>query len=391
MEAESTDSAESNNECLADGDLESFPNFDDSHPGFTIDPQVEKSTSDISTEAPRKSSPVPTEADIQAAIKRANQAFTNPLTNVPRRGSAQAGRTRNRSSELSFSFPSSHNQEQSVSPGQGPTGLTASVAPHQPSTSHTPKTQKRHSVAYVPTLTTPNRTESLIRSPPSCRGRPVVVGGYDNPYEEHLQRVARRDQERKRRLEEFMQSRGRPTVYQPRPLPEPPIRSSPAPLVSLTSKGADSQSPAPADPLHPLRSNPVTSNHEGSTAALPRRRPRSSSVSVPPDASPVAFPEKQHGPSLATQQLPAEEDDFEYSEEPQIQTAQVGRVFRRSDSSSEVQARALPIVSDNLRVEDFAEEFDLGYYESDDLEAHLADLPDEFNPNAAEDADSFPL
>ncbi|TDZ23282.1 hypothetical protein Cob_v003914 [Colletotrichum orbiculare MAFF 240422] len=346
MEAESTDSAESNNECLADGDLESFPNFDDSHPGFTIDPQVEKSTSDISTEAPRKSSPVPTEADIQAAIKRANQAFTNPLTNVPRRGSAQAGRTRNRSSELSFSFPSSHNQEQ---------------------------------------------TESLIRSPPSCRGRPVVVGGYDNPYEEHLQRVARRDQERKRRLEEYMQSRGRPTVYQPRPLPEPPIRSSPAPLVSLTSKGADSQSPAPADPLHPLRSNPVTSNHEGSTAALPRRRPRSSSVSVPPDASPVAFPEKQHGPSLATQQLPAEEDDFEYSEEPQIQTAQVGRVFRRSDSSSEVQAPALPIVSDNLRVEDFAEEFDLGYYESDDLEAHLADLPDEFNPNAAEDADSFPL
>ncbi|KAL0941140.1 protein phosphatase 2a [Colletotrichum truncatum] len=383
-ESSTEDKEPPNIDCFS----EAFPNFDIN--SITQGAPTTTAETCVQRDATQSGYQPPTEEQIQAAIRRANLAFNNPLTNVPRRGPPGAGRARNRSAEVSFNLPFRN-------PGPRLEPQPPSALPQAPTTSSLPplasgSTRGRgisvHGrAAYIPTLPAANRTSQLIRPRATNFSRPIVVGGFDNPYHDHLQRVARREIEDRRTLESYS-SPPRRAAQRSRPLPELPPGNTPLPVVAPNSALQAPLPAQPADPPHPLRSNPVASSHQDSTLTLPRRRPRSSSVSIPPTAAPADFRrtiDNHPIPETIPEEAPIEDDDFEYSEDPEIHTAQIGRIVRphndpTTDDSSDIRLRG-----GSLEIEDFPEEFDPSYYESDDLEDDLVELNDEFNPNISED------
>ncbi|KAI8290638.1 Serine/threonine-protein phosphatase [Colletotrichum sp. SAR11_57] len=100
--SESTEVTEGEEPHKDDYFSEAFPDFNEDNINRGLQVSAKDNSATTSTYSP------PSEAQIEAAIKRANLAFANPLTNVPRRGPAGAGRARNRSAEVSFNLPARH-------------------------------------------------------------------------------------------------------------------------------------------------------------------------------------------------------------------------------------------------------------------------------------------
>lgn len=346
-------------------------------------------------DAPTSDYQPPTEEQIQAAIQRANLAFSNPLTNVPRRGPAGAGRARNRSAEVSFNLPSTHRNlppQPVLLPQASTTGPLPTVASGSGRGRGIPVPGR---AAYIPTLPAANRTAQLIRPRAPNSSRPVVVGGYDNPFHEHLQRVAQREADDRRAFELYLNNPPRRLDQQPhgfRPLPELPPASTIQPTVVAPARAFEAPLPAQnTAPPHPLRSNPVASNQQEPFPVPSRRRQRSASVSIPSNAPPFVFPGTSGNrppPEPVNEEASTEHEEFEYSEDPEVHTARVGRVVRRADDpakdSSDVSLRG-----GSLDIDDFLDGFDPDYYESDALEDDLTELDDEFNPNISEDFDPY--
>ncbi|KAF9877607.1 protein phosphatase 2a [Colletotrichum karsti] len=384
-----TESAE-NKESQKDDFPEAFPDFDENNI-TQIAPQTTTEGNRVQRDATESDYRPPTEAQIQAAIQRANLAFSNPLTNVPRRGPPGAGRARNRSTEVSFSLPTPNpgiRSQQSPRLPQAPT--TSSPPPVASGSTRGRGISVPGRAGYIPTLPAANRTAQLIRPRATNFSRPIVVGGFDNPYQEHLQRLARREADDKRALEAYSKS---PTsvAQQPRPLPElPPATTIPPPVFAHAEAPPPAQ---PANPPHPLRSNPVASSPQEPSTTLPRRRQRSSSISIHVNDTPAIFCGtfgNRPVPETIPEETSNEEDDFDYSEEPVVHTAQVGRVVRRPDDlTNEDDSSNLRLRGGTLDIEDFDEGFDPDYYESDECEDDLVELTEEFNPNISEDFDPY--
>ncbi|KAJ0320324.1 hypothetical protein Brms1b_003350 [Colletotrichum noveboracense] len=398
--SESTEVTEGEEPHKDDYFSEAFPDFNEDNINRGLQVSAKDNSATTSTYSP------PSEAQIEAAIKRANLAFANPLTNVPRRGPAGAGRARNRSAEVSFNLPARHPDlgQQHQSPDQQqqqvPQASTAGPVPSSASASGSSRGRgipvPGRGTAYISTLTAANRTAELIRprAPNFSRPRPVVVGAYDNPYQEHLQRVARREESDRRTREAYSNS-SRSPVQQPRPLPElPPGATTPPPVVVAPNRGTQAPPPAlPADPPHPLRSNPILSTpQDPPSLILPRRRPRSSSISLPSNDTPNVRPSPTAGRRVpeSIAEEPNQEDDFEYSEEPQVRTAQIGRVIRRPNDPTKDDSFQPSLRGGSLDIGDFPEEFDPDYYESDEYEdENSLELAEEFNPNISADFDPY--
>ncbi|KAM0322996.1 hypothetical protein ACHAQA_009095 [Verticillium albo-atrum] len=159
-----------------------------------------------------------TEDQIQDCLRRANQVYTDPLTNTTRRNTnVPAGRNRNRSATVSYSRPPLPNlphppPTQTQAQGPDPTQLGTRV-PHVVVT-NTNATRGRTSgrepltstertfvrgrgrglsvpgrTSYIPTLPDSDRPTSSGRG----RTRPVPIGAFDNPLTESQQRRADRD------------------------------------------------------------------------------------------------------------------------------------------------------------------------------------------------------
>ncbi|KAF6830123.1 protein phosphatase 2a [Colletotrichum plurivorum] len=324
----------------------------------------------------------PTEEQIQAAIQRANRAFSHPLTNVPRRVPAGAGRARNRSAEVSFNLPSR------ARPQPPPPPALATSSPASDS-ARGRGTFVPGRDGYIPTLpNTPSRSSQLIRPRAPSHSRPIVVGGFDNAYEDHLERVAQREVRDRRALENYQENFARTVIEPsrgPRPLPElPPANRTPPPNRALQAP----RPPAPpTDPPHPLRSNPVASSHQD-PITIPRRRPRSSSVFIPPNTASSSSGSRPP-PEPVREETIEEENDFEYSEDPEIRTAQVVRVGQRSHDPTTDDPYNPRLRGGSLEIDDFPEGFDREYYESDDAEDDLVEFADEFNPNISEDFNPY--
>ncbi|KAI8180323.1 Serine/threonine-protein phosphatase SIT4 [Colletotrichum sp. SAR 10_76] len=228
--SESTEVTEGEEPHKDDYFPEAFPDFKEDNINRGLQNSVKDNSATTSNYSP------PSEAQIEAAIKRANLAFANPLTNVPRRGPAGAGRARNRSAEVSFNLPARH-----------------------------------------PDL------------------------------------------------------------------------------------GQQHQSPDQQQQQVP----------QASTAGP-----------VPPTAG-RRVPE-----SIAEE--PNQEDDFEYSEEPQVRTAQIGRVIRRPNDPTKDDSFQPSLRGGSLDIGDFPEGFDPDYYESDEYEDEDSlELAEEFNPNISADFDPY--
>ncbi|KAI8244873.1 Serine/threonine-protein phosphatase SIT4 [Colletotrichum sp. SAR 10_77] len=228
--SESTEVTEGEEPHKDDYFPEAFPDFNEDNINRGLQNSVKDNSATTSNYSP------PSEAQIEAAIKRANLAFANPLTNVPRRGPAGAGRARNRSAEVSFNLPARH-----------------------------------------PDL------------------------------------------------------------------------------------GQQHQSPDQQQQQVP----------QASTAGP-----------VPPTAG-RRVPE-----SIAEE--PNQEDNFEYSEEPQVRTAQIGRVIRRPNDPTKDDSFQPSLRGGSLDIGDFPEGFDPDYYESDEYEDEDSlELAEEFNPNISADFDPY--
>ncbi|KAI8269426.1 Serine/threonine-protein phosphatase SIT4 [Colletotrichum sp. SAR11_239] len=228
--SESTEVTEGEEPHKDDYFPEAFPDFNEDNISRGLQNSVKDNSATTSNYSP------PSEAQIEAAIKRANLAFANPLTNVPRRGPAGAGRARNRSAEVSFNLPARH-----------------------------------------PDL------------------------------------------------------------------------------------GQQHQSPDQQQQQVP----------QASTAGP-----------VPPTAG-RRVPE-----SIAEE--PNQEDDFEYSEELQVRTAQIGRVIRRPNDPTKDDSFQPSLRGGSLDIGDFPEGFDPDYYESDEYEDEDSlELAEEFNPNISADFDPY--
>ncbi|KZL70954.1 protein phosphatase 2A (calcineurin-like phosphoesterase) [Colletotrichum tofieldiae] len=342
---------------------------------------------------------LPSEEEIQAAIRRANQYQNNPVTNGPRRRPG-AGGGRQRSAEISFQLPSAlPNHLQAQSPTCSATAPTTS----SPTVASSLRPGQRQGISvpgkpgYIPTL--PPLSTGRPRAPNFSRPRPIVVGGYDNPLEEHQQRVLRRQAADKLTLEAFLEESRRRIVPQrpsPRPLPEPPTGSS-----TRTAVAPDRafQAPPPAQnttPPHPspLQSNPVALNQQEPFPAISSRRSRSASLTRPSIPPPFAFPGPIGNrllPESIKEEPPTEDEELDHAEEPEIRTAQIARLVRPSDDpakdSSDVSLRG-----GSLDSEDFADEFDEfdpDYYESEGLEYDLAQSTEQFNPYISEEFDPY--
>lgn len=336
----------------------------------------------------------PTAQEIEAAIRRANSYQNNPLTNTVRRSRPTGDRARNRSAAVSFQLPS-------VPPGATPINLGAH---HPTSPQQVPVASERATPAsvrgrgipvpgrsgYIPTLPPLNNPpRRQLRDPNS--GRPVVVGGFDNPLDEYNQRVLCRKAHDQRALESFLQNSSLESTWNsqnPRPLPELPPASTTqqstaaAPNRAQNTPLLPAQNSAPPHPS-PLQSHPVALNQQEPFPTPSRRRARSASFSTPSNASSLAFPgttQNQPPPETIQEEPSTEDEELDRSEEPDIRTAQIGRFIQQSNDSSHVSLRG-----GSLDLDDFPEDFDPSYYESDDINDDLAVYYTEFNPNISED------
>ncbi|KAL2880540.1 sporulation-induced protein [Colletotrichum sp. CLE4] len=344
----------------------------------------------------------PTEQEIEEAIRRANSYQSNPLTNTVRRSRPTGDRARNRSAAVSFQLPS-------VPPGTNPINLGAH---HPTSLQPVPVASERATPApvrgrgipvpghssYIPTLPPlSNPPRRQLRDPYSSR--PVVVGGFDNPLDEYNQRVLRRKAHDHLALELFLQNSSPQTTWNsqnPRPLPELPPASTAQQSTAVAPNRAAHNTPptlpaqnsAPPHPS-PLQSHPVALNQQEPFPAPSRRRARSTSFSTPSNASAFAFPgpTQSQPPTETIQEEPSTEDEeLDYSEEPDIRIAQIGRFIQQSNDSSHVSLRG-----GSLDLDDFEEEFDPSYYESDHIDDDLAVFTVEFNPTISEDFNPYDI
>ncbi|KAF4776610.1 calcineurin-like phosphoesterase [Colletotrichum scovillei] len=344
----------------------------------------------------------PTAQEIEAAIRRANSYQNNPLTNTVRRSRPTGDRARNRSAAVSFQVPS-------VPPGATPINFGAH---HPTSPQQVPVASERATPAsvrgrgipvpgrsgYIPTLPPLNNPpRRQLRDPNS--GRPVVVGGFDNPLDEYNQRVLRRKAHDQRTLESFLQNSSPESTWNsqnPRPLPElPPASTAQQSTAAAPSRAAHhtpptlpAQNSAPPHPS-PLQSHPVALNQQEPFTTPSRRRARSASFSTPSNASSLAFygPTQNQPPPETIQEEPStEHEELDHSEEPDIRTAQIGRSIQQSNESSHVSLRG-----GSLDLDDFSEDFDPSYYESDDIDDDLAVYYTEFNPNISEDFNPYDI
>ncbi|KZL82671.1 protein phosphatase [Colletotrichum incanum] len=342
---------------------------------------------------------LPSEEEIQAAIRRASQYQNNPVTNGPRRRPG-AGAGRHRSAEISFQLPSAHPD---FVQAQGATCSATAPTTSSPTVASSLLPDQRQGISvpgkpgYIPTL--PPLSTERPRPPNFSRPRPIVVGGYDNPLEEHHQRVLRRQAADKLALEAFLEESRRRVVPQrprPRPLPEPPTGSS---TCAAVAPDRAFQAPPPAQttaPPHPspLQSNPVALNQQEPFPAISSRRSRSASLTRPSYPPPFAFP----GPigsrllSESIKEEPSTEDEeLDHAEEPEVRTAQIARLVRPSDDPAK-DSTDVSLRGGSLDYEDFTDdfdEFDPTYYESEGLEYDLAQPTDHFNPNISEEFDPY--
>ncbi|KDN64037.1 putative calcineurin-like phosphoesterase [Colletotrichum sublineola] len=345
---------------------------------------------------------IPSEEEIQAAIRRANQYQSNPVTNGPRRRPG-AGGGRHRSAEVSFQPPSGRPEyllaqsptHPATAPTASPSSASSSASLSAASSLHSGRRQGISvpgKSGYIPTLA-PLSTERP-RAPNFSRPRPVVVGGYDNPLEEHRQRVLRRQAAEKVTLEAFLEESRRRVVPQrssPRPLPEPPTGNS---TCIAVAPNRAFQAPPPAQdtaPPHPspLQSNPVTFNQQEPYPTVPSRRSRSASLTRPSNPTPFVFPGSIGNrplPEPIKEEPPTQDEELDYAEEPEVRTAQIAHVLRSSEDSAQ-DSSDVSLRGGSLDYEDFADEFaefDPAYYESDELEYDLALPSDEFDTYEAE-------
>ncbi|TQN73276.1 Serine/threonine-protein phosphatase SIT4 [Colletotrichum shisoi] len=382
---------------------ETFPDFNQAKISSTSASSEGSPKSEVATKSGYQP---PSEEEIQAAIRRANQYQNHPVTNGPRRRPG-AGGGRQRSAEVSFQLPSAHPnhqpQEQRPAPlaTAPPTSSPATVAP-------SPHSGRGRGISvpgrsgYIPTL--PPLSTERPHALNVGQTRPIVVGGYDNPLEEHRQRVLRRKTADRLTLEAFLEESRRRATQQrpgPRPLPEPPTASSSSTRTAAVAHDRAFQAPSPTQqhdtaPPHPspLQSNPVAFNRQEPFPAISRRRSRSASLTSPSNPPPFVFPGPTGNrpiPEPIIEEPCAEAEELDHAEEPEVRTAQIVRLVRPSDDpakySSDVSLRG-----GSLDYEDFADEFDgfdPDYYESDDLEYDLDQPTDEFNPNVSYEFDPY--
>ncbi|GKT47097.1 serine/threonine/tyrosine-interacting protein [Colletotrichum spaethianum] len=393
---EEVESSEDKDNVPIDAYPETFPEFNQAKIPSAAAKEEGSPKSRLATKSGYQ---IPSEEEIQAAIRRANQYQNNPVTNGPRRRPG-AGGGRHRSAEVSFQLPPAHHNHL-----QAQSSTCAATAPTTPSLTVTssPSPSRRQGISvpgksgYIPTL--PPLSTERPRAPNLSRPRPIVVGGYDNPLDEHRQRVLRRQAADKLTLEGFLEESRRRVVPQrpsPRPLPEPPTGSS-----TRTAVAPDRafQAPPPAQdttPPHPspLQSNPVAFNQQEPFPAVSSRRSRSASLTSSSNPPPFVFPG-----SIGNRPLPepikeepsTEEEELYYAEEPEVRSAQIAHIVRPSDDPAN-DSFDVSLRGGSLDYEDFADEFDEfdpAYYESDDLEYDLAQPTNEFNPNVSKEFDPY--
>ncbi|KAM0284514.1 hypothetical protein ACHAQH_001880 [Verticillium albo-atrum] len=158
-----------------------------------VETEAESSNQDIQGQPQRQ--PL-SEEQIQACFRRANQVYSDPRTNTPRRNTnVPVGRNRNRSATVSYSASLPNLPQPTVTQAPNPTQLGDPVPRIVlTDTNALPGTTTEQEPSPNNTRYTPTLPPCAPRASSGCgRGRPVTVGAYDNPLDESEHRRASRE------------------------------------------------------------------------------------------------------------------------------------------------------------------------------------------------------